>query len=130
VVRSRVGGGGARGRGFTPEELAREASGSEESAAEPGSKPEEDIEISVMYDGGSERQNLTASRAYDARPAFSPNGNKIVFSRATFDERSEKAELVVMRADGTNKRQITGTPRAFEYEADWQPLPEETAELD
>ncbi len=27
-----------------------------------------------------------------------------------------------MRADGTNKRQITDTPRAFEYEADWQPL--------
>lgn len=28
-----------------------------------------------------------------------------------------------MRADGANKkRQLTDTPRAFEYEPDWQPL--------
>jgi Tol biopolymer transport system component len=110
------------GGGFTPEAMAREASGSKESTAEPGGEPEEDIEISVMNDDGSERRNLTASRAYDASPAFSPSGNKIVFSRATFNERSEKAELVVMRADGTNKRQITDSPRTFEYGADWQPV--------
>ncbi len=28
-----------------------------------------------------------------------------------------------MRADGTNKRQITDSPRTFEYGADWQPIP-------
>lgn len=32
-----------------------------------------------------------------------------------------------MRAGGTNKRQITDSPRTFEYGADWQPIPEETA---
>ncbi len=26
-----------------------------------------------------------------------------------------------MDSDGANKRQLTDTPRAFEYEADWQP---------
>ncbi|HEV2092374.1 MAG TPA: hypothetical protein VGR18_04325 [Rubrobacter sp.] len=31
-----------------------------------------------------------------------------------------------MRANSTNKRQITDTPRAFEYGADWQSLPEIT----
>lgn len=75
--------GAQEGGGFTPEALAREASESKESAAEPGGEPEEDVEISVMNDDGSERRNLTASRAYDAAPAFSPSGNKIVFSRAT-----------------------------------------------
>ncbi len=111
------------GGGLTPEVLAREASGSKDSTAEPGGEPQEDIEISVMNDDGSERRNLTAGRAYDASPAFSPSGNKIVCSRATFDERSERADLVVMRADGTNKRQITDSPRTFEYGADWQLIP-------
>ena len=108
---------------LTPESLAREASESKATADEPGGEPEEDVEVSVMNADGSERRNLTASQAYDASPAFSPSGNKIVFSKMTFDRRSEKSELVVMRADGTNKRQITDSPRAFEYGADWQPLP-------
>jgi Tol biopolymer transport system component len=111
-----------------PESLAREASGSKESTGEP--EFEEDVEVSVMNADGTGRRDLTASRAYDAAPAFSPSGDKIVFSRMTFDRRSESSELFVMRADGTNKRQITDTPRAFEYGADWQPLPPETAELD
>ena len=111
------------GGGFTPEALAREASESKGSTAEPGGEPQEDIEISVMNDDGSGRRNLTAGRAYDASPAFSPSGSKIVFSRATFDERTQKAELVLMRANGTNKRQITDSPRTFEYGADWQPIP-------
>lgn len=28
-----------------------------------------------------------------------------------------------MDSDGANKEQITDTPRAFEYGADWQPFP-------
>ena len=71
---------------------------------------------------GSGREDLTASRAYDVLPAFSPGGDEIVFSRATFDRRSEGSELFVMGSDGANKRQTTDTPRAFEYGADWQPL--------
>ncbi len=45
------------------------------------------------------------------------------FSRVTFDRRSKRSRLFVMGSDGANKRQITDTPRAFEYEADWQPVP-------
>jgi Tol biopolymer transport system component len=56
-------------------------------------------------------------------PAFSPNGNRIAFSRITISEtRGENGDIFVMRADGTRVRQITDT-RAFEYSADWQPLP-------
>jgi Tol biopolymer transport system component len=66
--------------------------------------------IYVMNADGTGRGDLTASQAYDASPAFSPSGNKIIFSTMTLDERSEKSDLVVMRADGANKRQITDTP--------------------
>ena len=106
-----------------PESLAREASEPKDHTGE----PQEDVEVSVMRADGTGRRDLTASPAYDVAPAFSPSGNRIVFSKMTFDRRGEKSELVVMRADGANKRQITDTPRAFEYGADWQPLPAETA---
>lgn len=106
-----------------PESLTREASEPKDHTGE----PQEDVEVSVMNADGTGRRDLTSGRAYDVAPAFSPSGNKIVFSKMTFDWRSETSELVVMRADGANKRQITDTPRAFEYGADWQPLSAEPA---
>ncbi len=121
----------AQEEAFTPEalvseSLAREAAESKTTTAE----PEENVEVSVINANGTGREDLTASRAYDILPAFSPSGGEIVYSKATFNRRSESSELFVMDSNGANKRQITDTPRAFEYEADWQPLPEETAELD
>ena len=100
------------------ESLARGDSRTKDSVA----IPEEDVEVSVINTDGTEREDLTAGRAYDVLPSFSPSGDKIVFSRVTFDGRSERSELVVMDSDGANKEQITDTPRAFEYGADWQPL--------
>ena len=102
-----------------PDALAREAIGSKESVAE----PTEDVEVSVINADGTGRRDLTAGRAFDVSPAFSPDGTRIVFAKMTFDGRSERSDLFVMRSDGSNKRQITDTPRAFEYGADWQPLP-------
>jgi Tol biopolymer transport system component len=107
---------------LTPESLAREASGTKETSAE----PEVDIEVSVINADGSGREDLTASRAYDVLPAFSPSGDRIVFSRVTFSRRNESSELFVMGSDGANKTQITDTARGFEYEADWQPTLEIT----
>ena len=107
---------------FTPEALeplAREASESKSTVA----APEENVEVSVMNADGTGREDLTASRAYDILPAFSPSGDEIVFSRVTFDRRSEQSDLFLMDSDGANKRQLTDSPRAFEYEADWQPVP-------
>lgn len=108
---------------LTPESLAREASGSKESVAE----FEEDAEISVINADGTGREDLTTGPEFKALPAFSPTGNKIVFSKMTFTMRSEESDLVVMRADGTNKRPLTDTARSFEYDADWQALPREIA---
>jgi Tol biopolymer transport system component len=108
---------------FTPEalvseSLAREAAESKTTTAE----PEESVEVSVINADGTGRENLTASRAYDVLPAFSPSGDEIVFSKVTFSRRSEQSDLFLMDSDGANKRQLTDTPRAFEYEADWQPV--------
>ena len=72
---------------------------------------------------GTGRKDLTVGRVFDAAPAFSPDGIRIVFAKMTFDERSERSDLFVMRSDGSNKRQITDTLRAFDYGADWQPIP-------
>jgi len=80
----------------------------------------------VINADGSGREDLTASRAYDVLPAFSPSGDEIVFSRVTFGGGSARAELFVMGSDGANKTQITDTLRGFEYEADWQPVLEIT----
>ena len=88
---------------------------------------EYDAEISVMNADGTGREDLTTGPAFKALPAFSPTGNKIVFSKMTFTMRSEESDLVVMRADGTNKRPLTDTARSFEYDADWQALPLEMA---
>ncbi len=77
----------------------------------------------VINTDGTGREDLTAGPAYDVLPAFSPSGDRIVFSKMTFSRRSESSELFVMGSDGANKRQITDAPRAFEYEADWQPVP-------
>ena len=103
---------------LTPESLARGAAGPKETSA----VSEESVEVSVINANGTGRQNLTAGPAYDILPAFSPSGDKIVFSKVTFDRRTERSELWVMGSDGANKTQITDTPRVFEYEADWQPV--------
>ena len=109
------GGASAEGReAFAPEALEREARASEE--------PEEDMEVSVMDADGGNRQDLTSGPAFNDYPAFSPDGSRIAFTRMTFDNRSVKSDLFVMRADGTRKRQLTDT-RAFEWGPDWQPIP-------
>lgn len=104
----------AEGEAFAPEALAREAQASQE--------PEVSAEISVMNADGTERRDLTSGPAFDVYPAFSPNGAKIAFIRATFSRRSERSDIFVMRANGARKKQLTDT-RAFEWGPDWQPIP-------
>ena len=103
---------------LTPESLAARASGSKESVAE----FQEDAEISVINADGTRREDLTTGPALDILPAFSPAGDKIVFSKITFSRRSESSDLILMGSDGSNKESLTETTRAFEYDPDWQPL--------
>jgi hypothetical protein len=69
-----------------------------------------------MNDDGSEVTNLTRTGRIDEYdPDWSPDAQKITFTRATFSRtRGERGDIFVMKADGTDTR-------AFEYEPAWQP---------
>jgi Tol biopolymer transport system component len=74
--------------------------------------------IWTMNDDGTELTKLTDPRGRDHRhPAFSPNGNRIVFNLVARDGR---IGVWVMRADGTKRKQLTFG--RFDFFPDWQPL--------
>ena len=69
--------------------------------------PNDDVDIWRSRPNGSEATNLTPdSDANDAIPAFSPDGQQVVFRSM----RDGNAEIYVMSADGTNPRRLTEDP--------------------
>jgi Tol biopolymer transport system component len=52
-------------------------------------------------------------------PSWSPDGTWIVFSL----QRSDKAEIYMVRPDGTGMRKVTGAPGAQEQTPDWETPP-------
>lgn len=78
---------------------------------------ESPAKIFVMNADGDEKKRLTRSRRdFDADPAFSPNGKKIVFSRLFGFE----GGTLVMNVDGSGVRRIS---RNVGFALDWQPRP-------
>jgi Tol biopolymer transport system component len=90
---------------------------------------EGDYDIYTIRPDGTGLKRLTTSHGNDAHQAWSPDGEQIVFASSRMGYKDEAAytdapqpygELFVMRADGTNVRQLTdnqwedGTPA-------WQP---------
>ena len=73
-------------------------------------------EIYVMNADGSGLRRLTHNAAYDAEPAWSPDGRKIAF-RST---RNGNREIYVMNADGSGKRNLTRHP-AQDSSPSWSP---------
>ena len=61
---------------------------------------------------------LTFNKADDVRPAWSPNGQQIVFHSYRDDAR--RPEIYVMDADGSDQRRLTHHPGTDAY-ADWSP---------
>jgi Tol biopolymer transport system component len=90
--------------------------------------------IAVMNADGSAQKSLTTSTgccapggSEDADPAFSPDGTKILFSRANEDSTSTspffQAKIWVMGADGSTPQSLS-QPSATrsDIKPDWQPL--------
>ena len=91
-----------------------------------------DFDIYTMRTDGSEVRKLTNSHGNDAHPTWSPDGNWIVFSssrqgfkdEAMLDEWGPQpyGDLYVMRADGSDLRQLTDN-QFEEATPAWRPEP-------
>jgi Tol biopolymer transport system component len=74
-------------------------------------------EVYVMDANGTNQTNLTANHAGgDFFSAWSPDGRKIVHLNGHYD-------IFTMNADGSDQLRLTKGP-AFDFESDWQPLPD------
>jgi len=78
---------------------------------------DEDLDVWAVNWDGSNLVNLTKdSKQDDSHPDWSPDGKQIVFD----SRRSGKALIYVMRADGSNVRQVTGE-EGDKLEPKWSP---------
>ncbi len=84
-------------------------------------------EIYVMNADGSGQTRLTNNLAYDERPAWSPDGQRIVFTRRAEDtsgdgivEFDDAGDIYVMNANGTGQTRLTDNP-ANDYDPAWSP---------
>jgi hypothetical protein len=82
-------------------------------------------EIYLMNADGSMPQNLTRHAAQDLLPRFSPDGGSIVFfsDRAIPDHPANQlpGHLFVMRADGSDVRQLTAAALTSTFAGSWSP---------
>ncbi len=73
-----------------------------------------------MNADGSGQTRLTNRAGSDTSPAYSPDGSKIAFERASAG--GPTAEIYTMNADGTGETQVTNNA-TNDADPDWQPAP-------
>ena len=83
---------------------------------------DDNYEIYVMDADGKNSKNLTLHLDDDTSPAWSPDGTKIAFgSRQVREDILNHSDIFVMKADGTNRINLTRNPHAFNNDPSWSP---------
>ena len=73
--------------------------------------------IVVANADGSGAHHITAAAAPESRPAWSPNGQRIAFTRQV----GGKSTIVVARADGSGERVVVGARGYGAVDPAWRP---------
>lgn len=83
--------------------------------------PQGNTQIGTVKPDGSDFTQLTTGTAFNADPAYSPDGSTIVFSHSPVGEEAQGFEphLWVMEADGTNAREVIDAAKSG---VDWEPV--------
>lgn len=85
--------------------------------ADPHTIGDGNAEIFVVGFDGSDNRDLTANPAWDGDPAWAPDGSEIAFTR-----RTDHAQILVIRADGSSVRKLRGVSgSANDCCAAWRP---------
>ena len=81
-----------------------------------------DFDIFIMNVDGTQPFQLTKEAPIDRGPAWSPDGTKIAFHRAT-QERDNSFDIYVVNVDGTGLLSLTETLGMSELNPSWSPSP-------
>lgn len=86
----------------------------------------QDADLFIVDRDASNQQPLTSGPEQDDKPAWAPDGRRIAFERYSEVEDEDgflegESDILVMNADGTNPRNLTGADGADEYAPVWSP---------
>ncbi|MDE0298144.1 MAG: hypothetical protein OXN17_05895 [Candidatus Poribacteria bacterium] len=82
----------------------------------------DNFEIYVMDADGGNRGNLSNHPVDEMDPDWSPDGTKIAFgSRQVREDISNHSDIFVMKADGTDRINLTRNSHAFNNDPSWSP---------